>query len=116
MMNQKKVPVLTLTFTALLLVGLCGCEKSEGIVSSGETLASVTAEVVDMELATAVNVALADQNALADVDIAVMVNDGAVSLNGIVYSQTQRELAVRTVRAVPGVKAIDDSLGIVKQN
>jgi osmotically-inducible protein OsmY len=69
-----------------------------------------------MELATAVNVALADQNALADVDIAVMVNDGAVSLNGIVYSQTQRELVVQTVRAVPGVKAIEDSLGVAKQN
>lgn len=116
MMKQKKVPVLTLTLTALLVVGLCGCDKSQGIVSSEDTLARVTAEVVDMELATAVSVALAEEGALAEVDIAVMVNDGAVSLNGVVYSQTQRDLAVRTVRAVPGVKAIDDSLGIAKQN
>jgi hyperosmotically inducible protein len=116
MTNQKRSLVLNMAITAVLVMGICGCDKSEGIVSSEDTLTSVTAEVVDMELAHAVKVALAEQESLVDADIAVMANSGKVSLNGIVDNQAQRDLAVKIAREVTGVEIVDDGLGIKEQN
>jgi len=116
MTNQKRSLVLNMAMTAVLVMGICGCDKSEGIVSSEDTLTSVTAEVVDMELAHAVKVALAEQESLVDADIAVMANSGKVSLNGIVDNQAQRDLAVKIAREVTGVELVDDGLGIKEQN
>lgn len=108
------------TFTAfvmtILVMGCCGCGKSEGVVSSEDTLASVTAEVIDMELAHAVKVALAEQELLADVDIAVTASNGEVSLRGIVDNQAQHDLAVQITSNVAGVESVDDALGIKEQN
>lgn len=116
MIKRQRSLGLKVAIIALLLIGFCGCDKSEGIVSSEDTLASVTAEVVDMELAHAVKVALAEQVSLADVDIAVMVSNGEVSLRGIVDNQAQHDLAVRTASGVAGVESVDDALGIKEQN
>jgi hyperosmotically inducible protein len=116
MITQKRSLILNIAVTAVLVMGIYGCDKSEGIVSSEDTLTSVTAEVVDMELAHAVKVALAEQASLADVDIAVVVSNGEVSLSGIVDNQTQHDLAVKVAREVTGVEAVDDALDIKEQN
>src|SRR5688572_17348416 len=116
MINQKRSLVFNIAVTAVLLMGICGCDKTEGIASPEDTLASVTAEVIDMELAHAVKVALAKQKSLTDVDIAVLANNGEVSLHGIVDNQTQHDLAVKIVQGVTGVKSVDDALSIKKQN
>lgn len=115
MFNQKRLLILNITVTAILVMGICGCDKSEGIVSSEDTLVSVTAEVVNMELAHAVKVALAEQESLADVDIAVMATNGEVRLNGIVDNQTQHDLAVRIAREVTGVESVNNALEIKEQ-
>ncbi len=116
MVNQKRSLVLNIAVTLVMVAGICGCDKSAGIVSSEDTLTSVTAEVVDMELAHAVKVALAEQESLADVDIAVMVSNGAVSLRGIVDNQAQHDLAVKIASDVAGVESVGDALGIKEQN
>ena len=116
MINQKRSLVSNIAIAAVLLVGVCGCDKSEGVVSSEDTLISVTAEVVDMELAHAVKVALAERELLVDVDIAVKATDGTVSLSGIVDNQTQHNLALKTAREVAGVEIVDDALSIKEQN
>lgn len=116
MINRKRSLVLNIAVTAVLVMGVCGCDKSKGIVSSDDTLMSVTAEVVDMELAHAVKVALAREDSLADVDISVMVSDGEVRLHGIVDNQTQHDLAIKVAREMDGVESVDDALGIKEQN
>jgi len=115
MINQKRSPCLTMAIVAALVMGVCGCDKSEGIVSSEDTLSSVTAEVIDMELAHAVKVALAEQESLADIDIAVMANDGAVILSGVVDNQAQHDHALKIAREVIGVEKVDDELSIKEQ-
>lgn len=116
MTSQKRSLILKITIAAAVVIGICGCDKSEGIVSSEDTLTSVTAEVIDMELAHAVKVALAEQESLADIDIAVMANNGNVSLIGVVDNRTQHDHALKIAREVTGVEAVDDKLSIKEQN
>jgi osmotically-inducible protein OsmY len=116
MINRQRSQGLNIAVIAILIMGFCGCDKSEGIVSSEDTLASVTAEVIDMELAHSVKVALAEQESLADVDIAVKVSNGEVILRGIVDNQAQHDLAVKIASDVTGVESVEDALGIKEQN
>lgn len=115
MTSQKRRSFIVMTFAALVLMAIGGCEKSEGIVSSEDRLTSVTAEVVDMELAHSVKVALANEAALADTDIGVVVNDGAVRLTGVVDNQDQHNRAVRIATGVAGVSVVDDKLAVKEQ-
>lgn len=116
MTRQKRSLMLEITIVAAVAIGICGCDKSEGIVSSEDTLTTVTAEVIDMELAHAVKVALAEQESLVDIDIAVMANNGKVSLIGIVDNRTQHDHALKITSEVSGVEAVDDKLSIKEQN
>lgn len=43
-------------------------------------------------------------------DVAISVRDGAVRLAGVVPSESQRHSIVSAVRAVHGVKSVDDAL------
>jgi hyperosmotically inducible protein len=116
MINQKRRSVLTMTIAVLLVMGICGCEKSEGIVSSEDTLARVTTEVIDMELAHAVKVALVKEEALADAEIVVVASNGEVRLTGIVDNQEQHDRALSAATGVAGVNVVDDKLAVKKQN
>jgi len=115
MTTQKRHPLRVMTFVALVLMGIGGCEKSEGIVSSEDRLTSVTAEVVDMELAHSVKVALAKEEALVDIDIGVVANNGAVRLTGVVDNQDQHKRAVQIATGVAGVNVVDDKLAVKEQ-
>lgn len=115
MINQKRSLILKMTITAVLVMGICGCDKSEGIVSREDTLTSVTAEVMDLELSHAVKVALAEQESLADVDIVVVANNGEVSLRGVVDNQEQHDHALKITHEVIGVEVVDDKLDIKEQ-
>jgi osmotically-inducible protein OsmY len=120
MINQKRSLVLKMTITAVLVMGIYGCDKSEGIVSredtAEDTLTSVTAEVMDMELAHAVQVALSKQESLVDVDIVVIANNGEVRLSGVVDNQEQHDQALRAATGVAGVGVVDDKIEVKKQN
>ena len=112
MTNPKRYFLVAMIFTAFFLLGIGGCEKSEGIVSAEETLTSVTAEVVDMELAHSVKVALAKEDILVDADIGVVVNNGEVRLTGMVDNQEQHARAVRVATGVAGVNVVSDKLAV----
>lgn len=115
MFSQKKSPVLNIAITIVLVMGMCGCDKSEGIVSSEDTLTSVTAEVVDMELAHNVKIALAREENLADADITVLASNGEVRLTGVVDNQEQHDQVLRVVHGVAGVTVVDDKLNVKEQ-
>lgn len=116
MLNQKRHPVLSMIVSAVLVMGICGCEKSEGIISSEDSLTSVTAEVVDMELAHAVKVALVKEPSLVDADIVVVASNGEVRLTGVVDNQEQHDRALRIATGVAGVNVVSDKLAVKEQN
>jgi osmotically-inducible protein OsmY len=66
--------------------------------------------VSDHQLEAAVMQALADNPRVHPDEIAVQAVDGKVTLRGTVGSVLQRAEAVRTARAVPGVRSVDDDL------
>lgn len=107
--------LITMTFASFVLMGLGGCEKSEGIVSSEDSLTAVTAEVMDMELAHSVKVALANEDSLVDTDISVVVNRGEVRLTGMVDNEDQHNRAVQIVTGVAGVNVVNDKLAVKEQ-
>lgn len=115
MITRKQHLVVSMTIAVFVLMGIGGCEKSEGIVSSEDRLTSVTAEVVDMELAHSVKVALAKEDTLIDTDIGVVVNNGAVRLTGLVDNEDQHNRAVRIAAGVAGVNVVDDKIAVKEQ-
>ncbi|MDZ4262900.1 MAG: BON domain-containing protein [Pseudomonadota bacterium] len=120
MINQKRSLVLNMMLSAVFVMTVSGCDKSEGIVSredmASDTLTSITAEVMDIELAHAVKVALAEQVSLADVDIVVIAKNGEVRLSGVVDNQEQHDQALRAAIEVAGVDAVDDKIEVKQQN
>lgn len=115
MIDQKRHPVIKTTFAVVLVMLISGCEKSEGIVSSEDRLASVTVEVMDMELAHAVTVALAKEEALVDADIRVVASNGEVQLTGVVDNQELHNHALRIAAGVAGVNVVNDKLAVKEQ-
>lgn len=121
MNKQKRPSFLPITFTVILITGMIGCEKSQGIVSPDDRLVlddrliSVTAEVMDMELVHSIKMALAKEDALANADIRVIAKDGAVQLRGLVDNQDQHDRAVAIANGVMGVKLVDDMLAVKEQ-
>lgn len=116
MLSQKRSPVLNMAIASVLVMGMCGCDKSEGIVSSEDALAAVTAEVVDMELAHNVKAALAGEEALVGADIVVSASNGAVRLTGAVDDQEQHDHALKVTLGVAGVNVVDNKLNVKEQN
>jgi osmotically-inducible protein OsmY len=115
MNNQQRHPVIKMSCAVILVMIIGGCEKSEGIVSSEDRLASVTAEVMDMELAHAVTVALANEAALVDADIAVAATNGEVQLTGVVDNEALHSQAIRIAVGVAGVNVVSDKLAVKEQ-
>lgn len=111
MLNKKRPGGLIIALTIVTL-GICSCGKSEGTVSSEDALQSVTAEVMDFELAHAIKSALAGDESLSDTKINVAVKKGEVRLTGMVITQAQRERALRIATGVNGVFVVDDKLSV----
>jgi osmotically-inducible protein OsmY len=69
----------------------------------------------DLALAARINVALAAQTGVNAARVHVDVHRGVVTLTGSLPSKAHREVADETVRAVPGVKHVDDKLTIASK-
>jgi len=68
----------------------------------------------DATLAAAVKAALEAEKAINAQGIDVTAKDGVVTLWGTVAQLERRVLAVKTARAVPGVKSVQNNLQVVK--
>jgi hyperosmotically inducible periplasmic protein len=66
----------------------------------------------DITLHNAVMKALAENPLVRADEIAAQVRDGDVVLRGTVGTFVQKAEAARTARAVPGVRHVDDALGV----
>jgi len=66
----------------------------------------------DTTLQIAVMTALADNPVVHADEIAAEVRDGGVVLRGTVGTLVQKAEATRVTRAVPGVRRVDDQLGV----
>jgi osmotically-inducible protein OsmY len=66
----------------------------------------------DITLQSAIMKALAENPLVRADEIAAQVRDGDVVLRGTVGSFVQKAEADRTTRAVPGVRRVDDELGV----
>ena len=66
----------------------------------------------DITLHSAVMAALAEDPLVRADEIAAEVRDGDIVLRGTVGSFVQKAEAARTTRAVPGVRRVDDHLGV----
>ena len=69
----------------------------------------------DLGLAARINAALAAQTGVNAARIHVDVHRGVVTLTGSLPSKAHRDVADQTVRAVGGVKRVDDKLTIASQ-
>lgn len=114
---------------SLLVVSFTGCEKSEGIADSRQSIADSNAnsnlntsasqssmdaaqKAMDLQLAKKVEKALTDEEALGEFDIAVFAANGVVQLTGEVETRAEHDLAVKVTRNVDGVDRISDQLRV----
>ena len=93
--------------------------KLAGIVSRANLLHGLAYAIIEhhepgaaknRELRQAIQKSLLDRHELDTVLINVTVNDGAVRLWGIIESEEERAAADRAVKAVPGVKSVENNL------
>ena len=67
--------------------------------------------LLDLALAAHVRAALRARAETSDVDIAVVVKSGALTLSGIVSSQRERDHCVEVASGVAGVTRVENRLG-----
>jgi hyperosmotically inducible protein len=95
----------------ILAVSLAACDKSAE--SSNATQVSTVGNVIDDTVITArIKAALMADPKINSYDFKVETLKGEVLLSGFVDSQDQINLATTTVRAVDGVKSIQNNLSI----
>lgn len=66
----------------------------------------------DDQIAAAINTRLMASNVLRPLDLGVWVHNGVATLSGAVPTQALRTQADSLVRAVPGVKSVDDQITV----
>ena len=115
MLDQQNSPFAILVAAVILVVGTLGFNNVNATVSSEDALFTVTAEIMDMELAREVRLALAQETTLSGLNIAVRAHDGKVSLSGVVETQYQRDQALHIALAVEGVEVVFNKLALKKQ-
>ena len=95
-----------------MMIALAGALAPGLEAQAGPSKAAV--QVPDAVLESNVKAALAATLGRRSEEMAVLVHDGYVSLYGAVYSPAARRSAERSVAQVPGVKAVDNRLQVVR--
>lgn len=118
-----KSPLQSYVFAGLLgtilVVSFSGCEKSQGVVDSQQSIADsgqssigASQEAFDLQLAAKVDDAITAEESLGDYDITVLVTNGVVRLTGEIETRAEHDQVVKVTRAVDGVDRINDQLRI----
>lgn len=96
----------------VLMVGLSGCEKSEGVAESDQSIAEVTQEVFDMQLTHEVEQAIAQEASLSEIDVLVLASAGVIRLTGTVENREEHDRLLSVTRTVKGVERINDQIRV----
>lgn len=91
---------------------LAGCDKpseAAGMPAPGTTVGT---EIDDSVVTSSVKSALLAEPNIRSFDFKVETHKGEVQLSGFVDNQTQLDLATAAVRAVPGVKSIQNNVSL----
>lgn len=96
----------------VLMVGLSGCEKSEGVAESNQSIADVTQEVFDMQLTHEVEQAIAQEASLSEIDVLVLASAGVIRLTGTVENREEHDRLLSVARTVKGVERINDQIRV----
>ena len=92
-----------------------GGMPDEGAFAAAQADSSMTQAASDTWITTKVKTEFATTKGVSFPDITVNTKQGVVMLTGTVPSQAEREMAIRTARAVKGVKAVQaDKLKVGK--
>jgi hyperosmotically inducible protein len=92
----------------LLVVALAGCGKPADSVQAPTTTATLGNDVDDAVVTARVKSALMADPKTNTFDIKIETRKGDVLLSGFVDSQDQIDQALRTTRAIEGVKSIQN--------
>lgn len=114
-MNVNKTKLITtgMVLTASLL--LFGCERQSIEAQTDEAGLTITTEDGsgdDLNITTAVQTALRQEQRLTNLNILVETRKGDVRLHGDVETTEQRELAERIATGTPGVHSVRNDLEV----
>lgn len=109
--------------SSLLVVSVSGCEKSEGVADSQQSIADANIDTnqssmdaaqkaFDLQLTKKVDQAIADEETLSEFGIAVLATNGVIRLTGEVETRAEHDLLMKVTRGVDGVDRINDQLRI----
>lgn len=125
--------VFTGLLATLLVVSFTGCEKAEDTagsrqsmeganvnstidtntdINTNESSVDTAQQTFDLQLASKVRQAIADEEALAEFDIAVSATNGVIQLAGEVETREDHDLVMKVTRDVSGVNQISDLLRV----
>ena len=132
MKSQKRSIYFTIAATSLFLVGLSGCDKKETVdspkmtpsssamtssftassVMQSSITESVVVAIADSTIINKINMALMEDDYLAELNIMVAVSEGEVTLSGVVQTEAQRDQTLLIANGTEGVKRVVDKLVI----
>lgn len=112
LLTVKRPTPSLLIASLLLMLGLSGCEKSEGVAESNQSIADVTQEVFDMQLTHEVEQAIAQEASLSEIDVLVLANAGVIRLTGTVENREEHDRLLSVTRKVKGVERINDQIRV----
>jgi hyperosmotically inducible periplasmic protein len=102
----------TLVLAGLLATGLEGCKKAEETAAATAPSTTVGAEIDDSIVTARVAAALLAEFSARSYGYKIETRKGEVQLSGFADSQADIERAVQVVRAVPGVKNVDNKVSV----
>lgn len=98
--------------TAVLALGVVGCNKPAESTGAAAPATTVGTEIDDTVVTTTVKSALLADADVKSLDIKVETRKGEVLLSGFVDSQAQIERTLAVVQAVAGVQKVDNKLSL----
>ena len=113
MKNRHGQLVLITALAGALTILVAGCDKpSDATGMPAPSTTTVGTEIDDSVVTSSIKSALLAEPNIKSFDFKVETRKGEVMLSGFVDNQAQLELATSLVRAVPGVKSIQNNVGI----
>jgi hyperosmotically inducible protein len=119
--NRMDARIATKLAAGLIAIAVCGGAAAQGsgaapdASAAGVTTSAKASRLADRQLTKQVRHALAKTKGLSDVNVAVRVKRGVVTLRGSVPDSRQVGLAGQVAGGVSGVTSVDNQLAPFRQ-